>query len=83
MHSARLARRQGADDALLLARGHGVADDGPLGDRAVLDGPNFAVAWLEDKVLKVPCLRLCENQNLRCVHAIDATPHRLAAARHA
>ena len=57
MHSARLARRQGADDALLLARGHGVADDGPLGDRAVLDGPNFAVAWLEDKVIKMPCWR--------------------------
>ena len=57
MHAARLARRTGADDALLLARGWGVADDGPLGDRAVLDGPNFAVAWLEDKVLKVPCWR--------------------------
>ena len=57
MHSARLARRTGADDALLLARGWGVADDGPLSDRAVLDGPNFAVAWLEDKVLKVPCWR--------------------------
>ena len=57
MHAARLARRTGADDALLLARGWGVADDGPLGDRAVLDGPNFALAWLEDKVLKVPCWR--------------------------
>ena len=57
MHSARLARRTGADDALLLARGWGVADDGPLSDRAVLDGPNFAIAWLEDKVLKMPCWR--------------------------
>ena len=32
MHSARLARRTGADDALLLARGWGVADDGPRGE---------------------------------------------------
>lgn len=57
VHSARLARKAGADDALLLARGWGVAVDGPLRDRAVLDGPNFAVAWMENKVLKVPCWR--------------------------
>ena len=54
VHSARLAKDRGYDDALLLGRGWGVDDDGPLGDRVVLDGPNFAVAWFQDGAFYAP-----------------------------
>ena len=55
MHSARLAKEAGFDNALLLRRddaaapgamrGAAAAGDAELAPLAVLDGPNFAVAW--------------------------------------
>eukprot|EP00035_Acanthoeca_spectabilis_P013559 m.252712 g.252712 ORF g.252712 m.252712 type:complete len:355 (+) comp15920_c1_seq1:55-1119(+) len=50
VHSSRLAKKEGFDDALLLAQGYGVDDSRPSDDpeRVVLDGPNFAVSWLRD-----------------------------------
>ena len=50
VHSKRLAQERGFDDAVLLGRGWGAADDGPPEDKVVLDGPNFAVAWVTDGV---------------------------------
>ncbi|KAJ8611279.1 hypothetical protein CTAYLR_004148 [Chrysophaeum taylorii] len=49
VHATRLAREEGYDDALLLAR-----DEAPLLDRIVLDGPNFTIAWRRDDMLCVP-----------------------------
>lgn len=55
VHSSRLAKRAGYDDALLLARGWGADDNADDLDRVVLDGPNFALAWLaHDDSLCVP-----------------------------
>ena len=50
VHSKRLAQERGFDDAVLLGRGWDAADDGPPEDKVVLDGPNFAVAWVTDGV---------------------------------
>eukprot|EP00038_Savillea_parva_P026330 m.53253 g.53253 ORF g.53253 m.53253 type:complete len:364 (+) comp7437_c0_seq2:61-1152(+) len=76
VHSSRLARQQGFDDALLLARGHGVSDDAPsdANSRVVLDGPNFAVAWMrDDGTFCTPSWeRLGMLQSITCTLALDA-----------
>lgn len=46
VHSTRLAQKRGYDDALLLSRGdERIAD---IRDRVVLDGPNWALAWIRN-----------------------------------
>ena len=56
VHATRLAQQLGFDDALLLARGHGIPDEAPDDDpnRVILDGPRFAVAWLDNGLLCTP-----------------------------
>ena len=57
VHSKRLAAAAGFDDAVLLGRGWGADDAGPLEDKVVLDGPNFAVLWLKGGVVHAPSWR--------------------------
>lgn len=45
VHATRRARRAGASDALLVSP-----------DGSILEGPNFAVAWMRDGVLEMPSL---------------------------
>mmetsp|Transcript_3528 Transcript_3528/g.5316 ORF Transcript_3528/g.5316 Transcript_3528/m.5316 type:complete len:394 (+) Transcript_3528:77-1258(+) len=78
VHTTRLSRTMGFDDALLLARGYGVPDDDTTAqsndNRVVLDGPNFALAWItHDNTFCTPCWKqLGLLQSTTCTIAIDA-----------
>lgn len=77
VHSTRIAQRHGYDDMLLLARGHGVDDDTGDDDdmnRVVLDGPNWAIAWMNrEGVFCTPCWKsLGLLQSVTCELAMQA-----------